>query len=170
MGLYAPSDSEPSEFRTLVLDSPSSKSKFQTKLNDPRLIRGGHLSKAAACARAAVRRLVITEGIYPAPLRMIEGVERLQPELQIVALRVELEIPHQGYVPIVAARATEGIPPQRAEHARLIVGSQLIRCDLADYVGIEPRRRRPKIRIVHLAFLDGQLSQWIAHHRPANPR
>lgn len=93
-----------------MLPALSLEGKFQTQLQDPRLIRGCNLSEAAARARPAVRTLVGAESIDPTPLGMIESVERLQPELQVVAFRVELEISYQRNVPIVAARTTERIP------------------------------------------------------------
>lgn len=69
-----------------------------------------------------------TEGTDGLPLRMVEGVKRLRPELQRGVLRAKpwrCEILKQSHVPVVASGPGEHVSPHVSEHPRLPVGSEL---------------------------------------------
>src|SRR5690348_15667877 len=54
--------------------------------------------------------------VGPIPLRMVEGIERLQPQLQ-PHLFAEFEVLEQGHVPVIDSRPTQDVPARGANHA-----------------------------------------------------
>src|SRR6516164_5629450 len=151
-----------------------SKDELQTKLHNARSSGGADLAIAnilVAITGTAGCRLAAAGQAHTAPLGVIEGVISLKPELHRTVLALEPgqgEVFQKGDVPIVAPGSRDGVLAQIAEHARLIVGTELRYGDLTEYAGVKPAWGGAELRIVHHPLLDTQVSQGIAEHRSAN--
>src|SRR5207244_8410347 len=79
-------------------------------------------------ARLDERSTSTAAGVHALPLRMVESIKRLQPELQTGAFAFEpghSKILEQRQVPIVTTWTGEGVPPHIPKHPRLAIGAKL---------------------------------------------
>ena len=72
--------------------------------------------------------ITVAAGADAQPLRVVEGIEGFQPELEggVLALGPrKLEVLEEGEVPVVAAGTGQGVATHVSEHAGLTVGGEL---------------------------------------------
>src|SRR6516165_10097783 len=144
-----------------------SEQKLQAELHYPRRPGAAHFAdtqvvRISATGTAEGGGAVVVGGpaatrVDRFPLGVIEGVERLPPELQSGMFGMEpgeLEVFEQRYVPVIAAGAGQHVASHIAKHAGLAVSRHLSEGGLGDHVRIIPTRRGPKLRIVIHSFKD----------------